>query len=192
MLLMACNPAVAGSFFGPIVCGPRPPHPSDIAGVYEDASAKSYVRLEVSEGGVAELYEGADERGRSVDRLGRMYILDGAPFGTSLAGGVILVAGWNTADDWPRDEFVFEGFSSRTGERVTRRYKREYNRELDRLEILDVSDPSNPFKLSPPTVRFFPWTESLVVGLVLGGLAALRFATRTAKLTKADTSKPAV
>jgi hypothetical protein len=139
------------------------------------------VRLEVGEGGIAELYEGADGRGRGVDRSGGSYIVDRTPPGTSLAGGIIIVGGWNTADNWPRDEFAFEGFSSHSGEPVTRRYKLAHNGES--LEILDISDPTNPIKLSPQKPEGpFPWTTTAVVAsLIVGGLVGRHYGMRSKK-----------
>jgi hypothetical protein len=182
-VLGSCGVAFAGNFFDDFSC---PSYFSanpfrGFAGIYEHSTAETYVRLQVGEGGIAELYEGADDHGRGVDRSGGSYIIDGAPQGTSLAGGVILVAGWNTAENWPKDELAFEGFSSHSGEPVTRRYKLVHKGES--LEILDISDPSSPITLRPQKSEGpFPWTTTAVVAsLIVGSLAGRHYGMRSKK-----------
>jgi hypothetical protein len=151
-LLGSCNVAFAGNFFGPTFCGPSFPDPRDVAGVYQHRDADRYVRLEIDPYGTAEL---------------RVF---GASEKIPLAGGVVLMAGQTPSEDWPRDEFVFKGVACYSGDVISRRYKRHYNHEQDRSEIVDITDPDNPINLSPEEPPF-PWTAAFVVSaLIVGGL----------------------
>ena len=150
-VLGSCGVAFAGSF-GPIVCGPSFPNPRDVAGVYQHRDADRYVRLEIDPYGTAEL------------------CVFGASEEIPRAGGVVLMVGPTPSEDWPRDEFVFKGIACYSGDAISRRYKSRYNREQDRLEIVDITDPDNPINLSPE-VPPFPWTATFVVSaLIVGGL----------------------
>jgi hypothetical protein len=160
-LLGGLESAAAGNLFGPTICDPRSPSPRDVAGIYANARAGSYARLEIRPDGTARLDH------------------DGPTLWATTAGGIITMAGGPYSNDWPWDEFTFEGFSSQSRDPVTRRYKQKWNRERDRLEILDISDPSNPIKLIPEA-RPFPWTATFVVSaLVVGGLMGRYLAKRS-------------
>ena len=144
--------AAAGNFFGPTICDPRPPSPRDVAGIYANARAGSYSRLEIRQDGTARLDH------------------DGPTLWATTAGGIIRMAGGPYSNDWPWDEFTFEGFASQSRDPVSRRYEKKWNRERGQLEILDITDPSNPIKLRPATPPF-PWTATFVVSaLIVGGL----------------------
>ena len=152
-LLGSCNVALAGNWFGPHGCVPTFPHPSDVAGVYQHRDADRDVRLEIDPYGTAELRVfGASEE---IPLVG---------------GGVVLMVRPTSSEDSHRDEFVFKGIACYSGDAISRRYKRRYNREQDRLEIVDITDPSNPIKLRPATPPF-PWTATFMVSaLIVGGL----------------------
>ena len=102
------------------------------------------------------------------------------------------MAGPMYCNEWPRDEFAFEGFSKDAGEPVKRRYKLDYNRKS--LEIVDISDPSNPIKLSPQkTDGPLPWTTtaavaSLIVGVLVGRYYGMRTKKSPAAAQPSDTA----
>lgn len=144
----------------PLICGVDDPHPADIAGVYAQTDEKVGVRLAIRQDGTAALSK------------------DVFPL-RATAGGIVRMAGPIYSNDWPKDEFAFEGVSSRSGDPVTRRYKRVHSGES--LEILDISDPSNPIKLSPQKPNSpFPWTTTAVVAsLIVGGLVGRHYGVRS-------------
>lgn len=91
------------------------------------------------------------------------------------------MAGQYYANNWPWEEFAFEGVHIISGESVSRKYNRKYIPERDQWEMLDISDPSNPIKLDPATPPF-PWTATFVVSaLIVGGLVGRYSAKRNAK-----------
>lgn len=164
-LLGSCNVAFAGNWSGFIVCGPSFPDPRDVAGVYQHRDADRYVRLEIDPYGTAEL---------------RVF---GASEEIPLAGGVVLMVGPTPSEEWPRDEFVFKGMACYSGEAISRRYKSRYNREQDRLEIVDITDPDNPINLSPEELPF-PWTSAFVVSaLIVGGLVG-RYSAKRSRIAR--------
>jgi len=146
-----CKAALAGNFLGSHGCG-RYPAPSDIAGTYVHTGRNGdFIRLEIQKEGTARLDH---------------YVFP--VMGT--LGGIIRMAGQYYENNWPWEEFAFEGVYVISGVSVSRRYKREYNPERDQWEILDISDPANPIKLDPATPPF-PWTATFIVSaLVVGGL----------------------
>lgn len=159
-LLSGFEIAAAGNFFGPTICNPRPASPRDVAGIYASARAGSYARLEIRPDGTARLDQ------------------DCPTLYATTASGIIRMAGGPYSSDWPWDEFTFEGFSNQSSDPVSRRYKQKWNRERGQLEILDMSDPSNPIKLMPEAPPF-PWTTTFVVSaLVVGGLLGRYWAKR--------------
>ncbi len=166
MLALVCNTVDAGNWFGSgWVCGPeRPPHPSDIAGIYVHRGEGHFVTLTIRTDGAASLSQ--------------------PPFG---AGGFILMGSRHDLKDLRRDEFVFQGAAYPGGSPVTKKFKRGWDKSTQDSFVLDISDPATPLKFVAEEP--FPWTLSFVLGaFVVGGLVGRHFATRPIK-PKAATRK---
>ena len=145
----------------PLICGVDDLRPADIAGVYVHTSRNGGLRLEIRADGTASL-------GQNV-----------FPF-RATAGGIVRMAGALHSNDWPQDEFAFEGFSPDTWESVSRRYKIAYKGEV--REILDISNPSQPLSMNPERPSF-PWTTTAVVAsLIVGGLVGRHYGMRSERL----------
>lgn len=163
ILLFSCQSAFAGSGFS-IYGGPNVAYPSELAGLYVYDSAESSVTLEIRADGLAKLSE----------------FIRGTNNTSLSAGGAILRARSHPSGMLLPGEFIFQGASWMDGTLLTRRYKA--TRDGSKMEIIDLTDPAHPIRLSPQQGRFFPWTVTFVLAaFVVGGLVGRYFATRPIK-----------
>jgi hypothetical protein len=166
VLALVCNTVDAGNWFGRgFICElGRPPHPSDIAGIYVHRGEGHSVTLTIRTDGSASL--------------------SWPPLGV---GGFIFMGGWHDSEDLRLDEFVFQGAAYPDGSPVTKKFKRGWDESTQDSFVLDISDPATPLKFVAEEP--FPWTLSFVLGaFVAGGLVGRHFATRPIK-PKAATRK---
>jgi len=141
-LLVSCNVAFAGNFFGSGTTGPPGPGLVErVAGAYQHKEADRYERLEIKLNGLVELHAMHDNW---IDLVGGM--------------------AWQPVD-MRRDEFIFDGIST-SGGPVSRRFKLEYSVDRSCSEVIDITDPAKPINFGaslPWWSLWWPWTKASMV-----------------------------